>query len=160
MQIFFLSDKWILILSILLWLVFQTSAGLICRIIPARYYSLDSVLFKERAWEKNGKFYSKFFKVKKWKHLLPDGAAATRGYRKKNLKDYSSENLEHFLVESCRAELTHILAILPFWVFGLFGPPKIIPIMLFYALAVNMPCIIVQRYNRPRIKRLIKRSKQ
>jgi len=27
--------------------------------------------------------------------------------------------------------------------------------MFLYAIAVNMPCIITQRYNRPRIERLL-----
>ncbi|MEA5061120.1 MAG: hypothetical protein VB015_01720 [Erysipelotrichaceae bacterium] len=64
-----------------------------------------------------------------------------------------------FLIESARGELTHWLAILPFWVFGFFAPSYIIPIMLAYALIVNLPCIIVQRYNRPRIKKLLKMMK-
>ena len=29
--------------------------------------------------------------------------------------------------------------------------------MLIYALAVNLPCIIIQRYNRPRLQRLLDR---
>jgi hypothetical protein len=60
-----------------------------------------------------------------------------------------------FILESKRAELVHWLAILPFWVFGLWGPPIVIPIMFVYALAVNLPCIIAQRYNRPRLLRLL-----
>lgn len=158
MQLFFISRKWVLIFSFFLWFIFQVSASYISYKIPNRFYSINSFLFKQRKWEKSGRLYSKFFKVKKWKHLLPDGAAATKkGYRKKKLEDYSKENLELFLIESCRAELTHLLAILPFWVFGLFGPPKIIVFMFIYAIAVNIPCIIVQRYNRPRILRMLKK---
>ena len=69
----------------------------------------------------------------------------------KNLTDYSQENLKRFLIETSRGELVHWLGILPFWVFGLFAPPQIIWIMLAYALIVNLPCIIAQRYNRPRV---------
>lgn len=51
----------------------------------------------------------------------------------------------------------HWLGILPFWVFGLFAPPGVIWIMLAYALIVNLPCIIAQRYNRPRVYALLKK---
>ena len=55
--------------------------------------------------------------VRKWKKFLPDGVAISKdGYRKRNLTDYSQENLELFLEESCRAELTQELAIIPFWI--------------------------------------------
>lgn len=32
--------------------------------------------------------------------------------------------------------------------------------MLIYALLVNLPCIIAQRYNRPRVQRLLNRMKR
>ena len=34
--------------------------------------------------------------------------------------------MRRFLVESCRAEATHFLAILPFWAFGFLAPPEVI----------------------------------
>jgi glycosyl-4,4'-diaponeurosporenoate acyltransferase len=64
-------------------------------------------------------------------------------------------NLQRFLTESCRAEMTHFFAILPFWLFGFIAPPEVILVMLVYAIALNMPCIIAQRYNRPRIEILM-----
>lgn len=161
LRIFYISEVWIFILCFVLWFVFQVSAALICRKIPNRWYSSNYFLFKERRWEKGGKTYSKVFKVNKWKKFLPDGAAVVKdGYRKKNLTDYSQENLELFLVESCRAELTHLLAIIPFWVFGLFAPIEIVFYMLIYALIINMPCVIAQRFNRPRIYKLLERKKR
>lgn len=156
MQIFYLSNKWMIILYFIFWLVFQVSAALICLKIPDRYFTAESFLFRGRVWEKGGEFYNTIFKVKKWKRFLPDGGAVIKGgFRKKHLTDYSKENLERFVVESCRAELTHLLAILPFWVFGLFSPPIIILYMFIYALLVNLPCMIAQRYNRPRFIRLL-----
>ncbi len=81
-------------------------------------------------------------------------------FRKKNLEHVTHANLHRFLIESCRAEMTHFFAILPFWVFGFIAPPEVILIMLLYALALNMPCIIAQRYNRPRIKNLMDKRYQ
>ncbi len=158
MQILFLPASWTIAICFAGWFFFQLGAALICLKISEHLLSSDRYLFRERRWEQGGRFYRRMFKVDRWKHLLPDGAAVTKsGYRKKRLTDFSSENLERFLTESCRAELTHLLAILPFWLFGLIGPPRLIFYMLFYALAVNLPCVIVQRYNRPRIRALLEK---
>jgi glycosyl-4,4'-diaponeurosporenoate acyltransferase len=156
MQIFFFSQAWTLALCFILWPIFQVLAAMICLKMPDKYFSHHSFFYKERKWEKGGSFYEKVFKVRKWKGLLPDGAAVTKsGYKKKHLRDFSTNNLERFLIESCRAELTHLLAIFPFWVFGLFVPVEITACMLVYALIINLPCIIAQRYNRPKIYRLL-----
>ena len=157
MQLLYLSTPWTIVLCFAGWFVLQFGAALICLKIPRRWLNSERFLFQTHHWEKNGRIYL-YLGVHRWKRLLPDGAAITKGgYRKKTLTDFSPENLERFEIESCRAELTHILAILPFWVFGFIGPPLIIAYMLFYALAVNLPCIIAQRYNRPRI-RVLKRQ--
>lgn len=159
MRIFYISPVWILVISFMLWPCFQLLATLVSRITPSAWYSKNAFLFKERKWEKEGALYTKVFKIKKWKKYLPDGAAVSKnGYRKRHLRDFTTENLDIFVEETCRSELAHILAILPFWVFGLFAPISIIIFMLIYALIVNVPCIIAQRYNRPRIIRLTKKS--
>ena len=161
MRIFYVSDIWIIILSASLWIFFQLITTLISRKLPKKYFSPDAFLFKQRKWEKNGALYTDLFKVKLWKKYLPDGAAVTKnGYRKKNLRDFSEENLTLFLEETCRGELGHLLAILPFWVFGLFAPIQIIGFMFVYALLVNLPCIIAQRYNRPRIIRYLEMKRR
>lgn len=79
------------------------------------------------------------------------------GFEKKKLESFSKSSFEEFLLESCRAEMIHWLAILPFWFFGFFAPPVVILYMLIFALGINIPCIIAQRYNRPRIVRIIEK---
>lgn len=156
MRIFFFSDKWVIILCFVFWLFFEVLAGAIAKAIPNSYYSKDSFLFRERKWEKGGKFYLNIFKIRKWKKFLPDGAAFQKdGFRKKTLTNYSKENLELFILESRRAELIHFLSILPFWTFGFFAPTRIVVYMLIYALLFNLPCVVTQRYNRPRVIRLL-----
>jgi glycosyl-4,4'-diaponeurosporenoate acyltransferase len=110
-------------------------------------------------FEKEGDIYEVLFRVSRWKHLLPDGGMVwkKRGYGKKKLTNFSDENLNRFLVESARGELSHWLAIFPFWFFWFFTPPAVPWIMLAYALFVNIPCILVQRYNRPRVRHLLLR---
>ncbi len=159
MQIFFFSDVFTIILCFLVWPVLQVGAALICIYLPDRCFSPECFLFRTHHFEQKGRIYDRIFHVSRWKHLLPDGGMIwnKRSFRKKKLDSFSKESLERFLVESARGELTHLLAILPFWVFGFFAPPQVTWYMLVYALLVNLPCVIAQRYNRPRVHRLLQR---
>jgi glycosyl-4,4'-diaponeurosporenoate acyltransferase len=160
MRILYLPDTISILLCFVIWPVFQVLAALLCKRLPDQFLKPRSFYFRAHRWEKSGRFYEHFLRIKKWKRLLPDGGAAFKdGYRKKHLTDLSEKNLERFLVESCRAELTHLLAIPPVIVFGLFVPPFVIPIMLLYALAVNAPCMAAQRYNRPRVTALLEKRR-
>lgn len=161
MQVIELPAPLVVLVYAGLWFLFQMGAALLCYHIPDGWYAQDHALFATYPWEREGDFYQQVFRVKAWKHLLPDGGALfRRGYRKKHLRSFSPENLRQYLIESRRAELTHWVAILPFWVFGFIGPPQVIWMMLLYALAVNLPCLIAQRYNRPRIAALLARVEQ
>ena len=157
MRLIELPSLWTLALCFAIWPILQVSTALFCLFLPDRFYRPGSFLFRLHRWENGGRIYERLFHVRRWKHLLPDGASAwkKRGYQKKHIKNFSPVNLRRFWIESARGELTHWLAILPFWIFGFFVPPAVVALMLLYALAVNMPCIIVQRYNRPRIERIL-----
>ncbi len=159
MRVFFLPDVITIILCFLVWPVLQVSAALISLYLPDRYISPDSFFFRAHRFEKEGRIYDNVFRVSRWKHLLPDGGTIFKkhGFSKKKLVSISKEYLNRFLVESARGELVHWLAILPFWIFGFFTPSRVIWYMLGYSLLINLPCIIVQRYNRPRIKKLLQK---
>ncbi len=158
MQIFYPDAPTAVILCFALWAVFQLSAALICYLLPDSKFDHDSCIYRIRGFEQKGSLYKKYFAVHKWKKYLPDGGIVFNGgYSKKHLIGLSENDLNKYLIESRRGELTHWLAIIPFWVFGFFAPPYIIPIMFVYAVAINMPCIITQRYNRPRIGSFIRK---
>lgn len=160
MQLIFLSDTWMVVSFFIVWPLLQVLAALIALAIPDRAYNPNAFFYRSHRFEKEGEIYNRFFAVRKWKHLLPDGGGILkkRGFRKKKLQNFSKDNLERFLIESARGELTHWLAIFPFWIFGFFAPAYMIPIMLAYALIVNLPCIIAQRFNRPRIIKILNRQ--
>ncbi len=158
MQIIFLPPWLAILLVVVIWPLLQVPISAMGNAIPDRRFDAESFFFKSRNWEKDGKFYEKVFKIRKWKERLPDGAKLFKaGFEKGELKTKDPEYIEAFIKETCRAELVHWLQILPFWVFGLWAPPFIIWIMLAYALAANLPCILAQRYNRPRLKRIYHR---
>ncbi len=161
MRVLFLPD-WLTVVSFfVLWPTIQVGAALFCLYLPSRFFNSNRGIYKTQKFEQNGKWYEKVFKIKKWKHLLPDGGAISkkRGYAKKTLKDFSQDNLNKFLQESCRAELSHWVPILLSWVFLLITTPFAAFVMFVYSLLVNLPCILAQRYNRPRIQQLLQSKK-
>ncbi len=152
MQIIFLPEWITIFICFLVWPIIQISAAIVSRTLPDSFFKNDNFIFKSYVFEQNGKLYERYFKIKRWKKFLPDGSAITGvGVKKKHLNDKSQTGLELFIIESCRAEFLHLVSIPPFIVFGLFCPTYVVFIMFFYALAVNLPCILAQRYNRPRI---------
>ncbi len=163
MQVIFLSPVQMLISFFIVWPIIQLLMTLLCNLFDIYRFDPNSFFFKCHKWENDGKVYKTLFKIHRWKHLLPDGAKVEKnGFEKKYLKNYENDYLKEFIHQTCRAELSHWLQILPFWVFGFWCPFYMIWIMLFYALLVNLPCILAQRYNRPRLIRVseIKRFNQ
>jgi len=159
-QIIFLSRTATILLCFVVWPALQVAAAIICLKLPDRKLSPNAFIFRAHPFEKDGHLYEKAFHISRWKHLLPDGGMIwnKKGFKKKRLDSFSEESLNRFLIESVRGELTHWLAILPFWVFGLFAPIRVVGYMLIYALLINVPCILAQRYNRPRVQRLLGRK--
>jgi glycosyl-4,4'-diaponeurosporenoate acyltransferase len=161
MRILFLPDLTALLLCFVFWPLFQVLAASICRLLPDRLLDPSSFYFRAHLWERSGRIYERIFRIRKWKKYLPDGGAVVKGgYRKKRLTDFTDENLKRFLIESCSAELTHVFAVPPFILFGLFVQPYVVVLMFFYAVLVNVPCIVSQRYNRPRVSALLDRKRR
>jgi glycosyl-4,4'-diaponeurosporenoate acyltransferase len=75
------------------------------------------------------------------------------------MQSANRDYLETFVIETCRAELTHWLAMVPVPVFFLWNKWPVGVFMIFYALAANMPCILVQRYNRARLVRVLAKAR-
>ncbi|MGL4607321.1 MAG: hypothetical protein ACRCU3_07645 [Eubacteriaceae bacterium] len=126
---------------------------------PQTWFNPNSFVFKEKSWEKSGKFYEDVFFIKKWKGLLPDGAALFKnGFKKRKMMSRSNEYFEKFILESCRAEATHLPPIFLSFLFALYNPPNIVAIMVVFGLVVNLPCILAQRYNRIRLTKLLNRN--
>ena len=155
MQIIFLPN-WLTILSfIIIWPMIQVLISMVGNWIPDKYFNADSFWYRTHRCENGSRFYEKVLRIKLWKRWLPDGAKAFKvGFAKGELKETDEAYLKAFIAETCRAEFVHTIQILPFWVFGLWAPAFVIWIMLGYALMANLPCIIAQRYNRPRLKKL------
>ena len=147
-----MSTGWILALDILTWFLFNFFFSLYTVKRDMGSFHPGSFLYRTRKWEGAGKFYKKYLLVKKWKSLLPDGAKFWKnGFEKKFVGMKDPVYLEQFIKETCRAELTHWMLILISPLFFLWNPVNAGLLIVLYALASNLPCIIAQRYNRPRL---------
>jgi glycosyl-4,4'-diaponeurosporenoate acyltransferase len=103
--------------------------------------------------------YERFLGIKRWKDRLPDGASWFKGgFAKASLRQRDPQHLARFLRETWRGELCHwtVLALIP--VFFLWNPGWADLVIAAYALAANLPCILVLRYNRQRLSRVLRSS--
>ena len=112
--------------------------------------------FRSSTWERHGRVYHSLG-VRSWKDKLPDaGAWFAGGFSKRQLRGRSMAELERFAREARRGELVHWCAIgaLPLFKLWNTGPAMIVNAI--YAISANLPCIMVQRYNRSRIARVLR----
>lgn len=148
----------LLLVDILAWLFFHMSISIFMLKVPDAYYQKRSSFYQPFAWEMDGQVWQRVVRINNWKKFLPDSSAILKkAYNKKKLSAVTPEGLEKFIVETKRAEQTHWLSILPAPLFFLWNPTWAAWIMIFYAILANLPFIIVQRYNRPRMIRLLER---
>ena len=155
-MIFHLSSQWTIALNFVIWFFIHGGVSISVARVEQASFNPESWLCRERSWEKNGKMYDVIFKVKRWKRFLPDGAAISRnGFRKKNLHSLDTAYIQKFIVETCRAELTHWIVFAFSIIFFLWNVWWVGMIMIAYALIVNIPCVITQRYNRIRLRRVV-----
>ncbi len=110
-----------------------------------------------RPWERDGMLYQKIFRIKSWKPLVPEaGSTSPYKFRKKHLQHVDQNYVLQFILESVRAEITHVITVILAIPIAMFCPPKYLIWLFAYTVIMNVPCIIIQRYNRPRFERLYK----
>lgn len=133
---------------------------LIGRFYPRRWIFENSFPFRSFACEKEGKCYEKIW-IRKWKTIWPDASMILHGlfpkhYPKKRLENNNTEKIPVLIKESCVAESTHIItSILGFGCIFVWNGLGGIIMSIVYFLT-NIPPIIIQRYNRPRLKKSLK----
>ena len=157
MRLVHLPTLWTVLLDGLVWLVVHLSLGYYCTRLPLSALDPQRWLFQTHRWERGGALYERLLGVRRWKSWLPSGGVMFGGFSMRRVASHGEGHVARWVAESCRAELTHWLAILPVAFFVLWNPPVAVAANVAYALCANLPCIVVQRYNRPRLVRLLGR---
>ena len=120
--------------------------------IPYRH--LEKVRKHLQVCEAEIRFYERSCHIKKWKDLVPSAGP----FDKRNLKDDSLEYLSVFILETVRAEVAHVSCIIASMMILLSSPLGVSPEMALFFLIINLPCIMIQRCNRPRLERILRRK--
>ena len=100
--------------------------------------------------------YESCLLIRRWKPWIPDaGHVLPGGIHKASLMGRDRAGLDRLLAETRRAELVH-WALWPAWlVTALWLPPRGVVLNLVFATCFNLPCLLLQRYNRLRVGKLL-----
>lgn len=129
---------------------------LLGRMLPEKWVQPDHFPYRSFSWEKEGKIYSTLFHIKSWQAKVPDMSRIfpKMMQAKKVTPDFGRE-LPIMIRETCVAEFIHLLlcplALPCLWLWPGAGG---ILFVIFYILLGNLPFIMIQRYNRPRLLKL------
>ncbi len=112
-----------------------------------------------RAWFRPKKFEKKLYGVlgvRKWKGNIPTFSPESFDLEKRTLCELAGE--------SCQAEIVHeiimLLSFLPLIAINWFGEPLVFILTSVASALLDSIFVIVQRYNRPRILRLMQRRER
>jgi glycosyl-4,4'-diaponeurosporenoate acyltransferase len=149
-----LPIMWIIALNVGGWPAIQFGLAWLFTRMPVNWFNPGLA----RAWEQDGRFYERVCNIKGWKDRLPDAARwFGGGFAKGKLADRKADYLRRFIRETWRGEICHWCAMGCAPVFFLWNPWWGDLIILGYAVAANLPCILAQRYNRARFQRVLAR---
>lgn len=100
-------------------------------------------------------------KVPLWKDRLPQFNAL---FDKRHIGEVSAEHIKEFITVTCQAEIIHLsIAVLGFLSLlfpVIFNDMDLFPMYLGIAIFIGLcqiPFVLIQRYNRPRLLRVLKR---
>ncbi|MGP0637613.1 glycosyl-4,4'-diaponeurosporenoate acyltransferase [Staphylococcus xylosus] len=142
----------------LYWFIVQMIIAQLGTRISYKFLEKDNKYFRSWNFEQEGRLWQQLVKVQHWKNYLPDGQNINPNIKSKETFDCSKNmsEVQQFILETRRAEIVHLLSIFP--VIAFFKSSKQIKIINFvYVIIANVPCMIVQRYNRPKLIRIYKK---
>ena len=144
--------------DVVAWGVFHAATGYAAYRLGDDRLSRDGWLLRPRRFETGGKWYRRRLRIDRWKDRLPEaGGLFPGGTSKRRLPSYDAAGLEAFARETRRAELTHWWALCCGPLFIFWNPPLAAALLIGYGIVVNLPFILIQRYNRFRIQALAER---
>lgn len=128
------------------------------RILPRKWFRYNWFPYRTWRFERDGKIYERIG-IKKWQNRLPD---MSRIFPKmmppKNMTGHYKDRLPVMIQETCIAEFTHVmLCILGLHGLSLWDSPLRFPLTILYICVFNVPYVLIQRYNRPRLVKLYRK---
>jgi len=156
------SDLTPLLTCATLWLGWSLLVGACANALPLRWLQADPAReFSSSAARISQQAYERWLAIRRWKAWIPDaGDALPGGIRKASLARREAQALRRLIAETRRAELVH-WALWPAWLgTALWLPPTGVLLNLLFASLFNLPCLLLQRYNRLRLQRLLQEMEE
>ena len=144
-----------ILVDVVAWTVIGVSVGYGMHRVPLSRLDHDTWLTRPRHTERGGRAYERLG-IRRWKDRTPElGGLFAGGVSKRSSGGRS--RLERYAAETRRAEYTHWLVMAAAPLFALWNPWFLTIAMVVYALVANLPCVMIQRYNRARVTRIAER---
>lgn len=143
--------------NVAFWGAVHAGTGYFVHRLPLSRLQRDRGLLRLTAPDRTRRRYE-VLRIRRWKDRLPEaGALFSGGMSKRRLPPAADGGLLRYAAETRRAELGHWLALLCGPVAVVWNPPFGGVAMVGYGVVVNAPFIAVQRYNRARVLRSLRR---
>ncbi|MBV9952189.1 MAG: glycosyl-4,4'-diaponeurosporenoate acyltransferase [Acidimicrobiia bacterium] len=154
MRVVHLSDPLTIVVDVIVWGLVHAGTGYAVHRLPPERLR-DAWLYRRRRFETD-RLYRRVLRVPRWKDRVPEaGAVFAGGMSKRHLPPGRAGGLERFVIETRRAELGHWSAAAAGPFFLLWNPWPAGVVLIAYGLVANVPCIVIQRYNRLRAERVL-----
>lgn len=151
-----LSPLWIVVLNVIGIPAIHFGISWIFTRLPAGCFSPERFPFRHHDWEDKGKIYQDLFRIRQWKGLIPDAAPWMDGFAKGSLQEKDPVYLRNFIRETCRGEMAHYAQIPGILLTLAWNPwPVAAIVMIVYAFLSNVPCLLLQRFTRARMRHFL-----
>lgn len=128
----------------------RLAVGTVVNLIMKNEANHESVWFREKRFEK--KLYN-LLRVRKWRKYIPTYSPDTFDTNQKTVKE--------IVGATCQAEIVHevimVLSFMPIAAIPFLGGAEAIFITSFLSMLIDSLFVILQRYNRPKLIRVMKR---
>lgn len=149
-----IDNEWLMLaIDIVAWFIVQVGLGLVVFNFPPRWYDYRRPCFHVSTREEA--FY-RSIRLHRWKKYLPEYPGIGRHrFAKRHLDETKPDYLRRFITSTCRVEMVHVIVMLPLPFFIIWNSPFMFSLNIIYCVAMNVPFWMIQRFNRPRLVRLL-----
>lgn len=145
-----------LFLNTATWVIWFYLVGFGVSKLTDGFLSRDHFFTTLLKFERNSSWFRKFLKIEKWKDRVPElGGFFGDGFQKRSVAYGDVNQLQTFIRETRRAEIAHWVMTGGWIITIAFNPMWAVIFNLIFAHTVNFPCLVIQRYNRSRLIKVL-----
>lgn len=153
-----LSDAWAVGLSSAVWLAISLVIAVVASRWSSERLAAAGPFTILRPWEREGAVWQRLLRVRSWKDRVPEaGGMFDRDRSKRTVRSRATADLLSLRAETVRAERVHWLIFASTPVHLIWCRPILAGSMVVFGVALNAPFIVIQRYNRGRLDRVVRR---